>query len=336
MQKKRIMGCSFPVFIFAAVVIVGIILFGVIVGPIGQNLLPNLKFPSWLVVPQPEPSLPPEVVFHIGGFAVTNTIIAAWFSIVILVLFTWLAFRKSRLIPSRLQSLFELILAWLLNLCESVAGEKNGRRFFPVIATIFLFVLTNAWLSLLPFFNAVRVYTTQYPPPPVPLVADASGKIPFYGVPLFRSAGTDANLTLALAIVSFIFVTYFGIKLARKSFLGAFFNFGPFINALKDLFRGKVKSALGGMTFGFISIFVGLIELLTYFIRIISFTFRLFGNMTAGELLLGIIMFLVPWLVAPFFYGLELIIGVIQAFIFAGLTLVFAGLAVTSHSEEHA
>jgi F-type H+-transporting ATPase subunit a len=103
-------------------------------------------------------------------------------------------FRKSRLIPGRLQSLFESVLGWLLNLCESAAGEKNGRRFFPVVATIFLFVLMNSWLSLLPFFNAIIVHT------------------PEGDVPLFRGASTDANLTLALALVSFIFVTYFGIN----------------------------------------------------------------------------------------------------------------------------
>ena len=319
MQKKRVMGCSFPIFIFIALIIFLILLFGIVVGPIGQKLLPNLEFPDWLVVQTPHASLPPEAICHIGSFPITNTIIAAWFSIAFLVIFTWLAFRKAKIVPGRLQSLFEFILGWLFNLCESAAGEKNGRRFFPVVATIFLFVMMNSWLSLLPFFNAIIAFTSE-----------SHG-----GVPLFRGASTDANLTLALAIVSFIFVTYFGIKLASKSFFGTFFNFGPFIGALKNLCRGKIKAALSGMTFGAIAIFVGLIELLTYFIRIISFTFRLFGNMTAGELLLAIIMFLIPWMVAPFFYGLELIIGFIQAFIFAGLTLVFAAMAVTSHSEEH-
>ena len=240
-----------------------------------------------------------------------------------MVFFTWLAFRKSKLVPGRLQSLFEFAFGWVYNLCESVAGEKNGRRFFPIVTTIFIFVIMNSWLSLLPFFNAIVVH-----------VKEPDGVIT--SVPLFRGASTDANLTLALALVSCVFVTYFGIKLANKSFFGAFFNFGPFGHAMKDLFRGKVKSAFGGIMFGVIAIFVGLIELVTYFIRIISFTFRLFGNMTAGELLLAIIMFLVPWFVAPFFYGLELIIGFIQAFIFGGLTLVFATMAATPHSEEHA
>ena len=318
MPKKKVLGCSFPVFIVLAVIIFAILILGLLSGPIGQTLIPGLKFPHWLVVPQPVVSLPPEAIFHIGSFAVTNTIFSAWLTIIFLVAFVGLVFRKSKLIPGRLQSLAEWVLSWLLNLCESVAGEKNGRKFFPVVATIFLYVIVNSWMSLLPFFNAIVVHTSEG------------------DVPLFRNASTDANLTLSLALVSFIFVTYFGIRLAKSSFLKTFFNFGPFFHSLKDIFTGKVKSGFSGLMLGVVTIFVGLIELLTYFIRIMSFTFRLFGNMTAGELLLGIIMFLVPFFVAPFFYGLELIIGFAQAFIFGGLTLVFASMAMASHEEEHA
>jgi F-type H+-transporting ATPase subunit a len=317
-QKRGCLGCSFPVFIIILVIAIALLLIGFISGPIGSNLFPNIELPSWITISQPEPELPAEAVFHIGSFAVTNTIIASWLTIIFLVLFFWLVARKSKLIPGRLQALIELVLGWLLNLCESVAGEENGRKFFPVVSTIFLYVLLNAWLSLLPFFNAIIVHTHE-------------GEIP-----LFRGASTDANLPLALAIVSFIFVTYFGFKTLGFRFVESFFNFRPLGHNLKDVFRGKVKSGLGGLFLSIINLFVGFIEFIAYMIRLVSFTFRLFGNMTAGEILLAIVMFLIPYLIVPVFYGLELIIGVIQAFIFGGLTLVFATMAITPHSEEHA
>ncbi len=103
---------------------------------------------------------------------------------------------------------------------------------------------------------------------------------------------------------------------------------------MRHLFRGKLKAGLSGLFTGAINIFTGFLEGLSEFIRIISLTFRLFGNMTAGEILLLVAAFLVPWIFAIPFYGLELLIGFIQALIFGGLTLIFLILAVTPH-EEH-
>jgi len=314
MKKKGLLGCSFPVVIILFIVVFAVLILGLFTGPIGNNLF---HLPKWLVVSQPQVQLPSEPIFHILGFPVTNTIVSAWFTIIVLVLFFWLATRKSRLIPGRLQALVEAVLGWLLDLCKTVAGEKNGRRFFPVIATIFLFVLTNSWLGLLPFFGSIIVHTPE---------AD---------VPLFRNASTDANLPLALAIVSFCFVEYYGFKTLGFPYIKKFFNFGGFFHNAGLVIRGKIKSGFGGMVLGIVNAFIGFIELLSELIRLVSFTFRLFGNMTAGEILLVLIMFLIPWLVVPVFYGLELLIGVIQAFIFSGLTLVFVTMATTSHSEEH-
>jgi len=104
---------------------------------------------------------------------------------------------------------------------------------------------------------------------------------------------------------------------------------------LGQLIRGKVKSAVSAFLYGAIDIFVGALELLSEFVRIISFTFRLFGNMTAGEILLLMMAFLIPWIIPAIFYGLETFLGFVQAFIFAGLTLVFATMAVAAHETEH-
>jgi F-type H+-transporting ATPase subunit a len=132
--------------------------------------------------------------------------------------------------------------------------------------------------------------------------------------------------------MSFIFVESWGISsLGFRHYLGKFIQVGSVVNALKGLLRGKVLDALGGV----IQAFVGFIELLTEFIRLVSFTFRLFGNMTAGEVLLLIMAFLIPLIAAVPFYGLELLIGFIQALIFSGLTLGFAMIAVAPHEEGH-
>ena len=208
------------------------------------------------------------------------------------------------------------MLGWLYDLCRRVAGEENGRRFFPVVATIFLFVAFNAWLSLIPGFGSI-LFTT------------AEGE----HVHLLRGANTDINMPLALALVSFIFVEYCGLKTLGINYLKKFINAGHFFRSMGQLLKGRLRAGFSGLFTGVINIFVGLLEALSEFVRIISFTFRLFGNMTAGEILLLIAAFLVPWVFAIPFYGLELLVGFVQALIFSGLTLVFLTMAVTHHGE---
>ena len=311
-ESKKIVGMSKPVFIAVLLVILAVTIVSFLAGGIGQALF-GIEFPEWLTVKQPEPHLPPAPIFHIGGFAVTNTILTAWISITLLVLLFWAATRRMKLVPGRFQAIAESVIAYLYDFCTDIAGEKNGRKFFPLVATIFLFVITNALMNLIPGYNSV-------------LIDDGH-----HMVHLLRGANTDVNFPLALAVISFVMVEYWGLKtIGVFHYLGKFFNFGPLINSIKH-FR---KEGPMGVFNGFIAVFIGLIELMAEFIRIISFTFRLFGNMTGGEILLVSMLFLMPFLLALPFYGLELLVGFIQALIFAGLTLVFAHIAVTPHSEE--
>jgi F-type H+-transporting ATPase subunit a len=138
--------------------------------------------------------------------------------------------------------------------------------------------------------------------------------------PWFRSVNTDVNAPLAIAIFSFIFVEFWGLSSLGPGYLKKFFNFG-------NLFRGKPM--------GLIDVFVGLLEFVSELSRMVSFTFRLFGNVFAGEVLLLMMTFLVPFVLVNVFYGLELFVGLIQAFVFAMLTLVFAQTAVAGHGEGH-
>jgi F-type H+-transporting ATPase subunit a len=315
-KKKGCLGCAFPLAIGLVVVFLVLFVLSFMAGPLGSSMLGDFGLPAWITVDRPDPHLPAETVFHIFGFPITNSVLGAWITIIFLVAFSYGVTRRMKLVPGRLQALFEFLIGWVYDLCTQVAGEKNGRRFFPVVTTIFLFVGFNAWLALLPGFGSITIHTAE---------GEAH---------LIRAANTDINMPLALALVSFVFVEFYGLRSLGFRYLSKFFNFGEFNKGMKLLFKGKVKDSIFSIFTGAITIFTGLLEGLSELIRIISLTFRLFGNMTAGEILLMVVAFLIPWLFAIPFYGLELLIGFIQAIIFAGLTLIFLTTAVESHGEE--
>ncbi|OGO38637.1 MAG: ATP synthase F0 subunit A [Chloroflexi bacterium RBG_16_57_8] len=319
-KQRKLLGCSFPVLIGVILVVLALFVVGFLAGPIGKGMFPGVheSLPSFLKIEQPRVELPAETAFEIFGFPIANSVIATWFTILVLGLLVILVTRRTRLVPRRWQMLVEFGLGALLGFCQRVAGEKNGRRFFPVVATIFLFVFANAWLSLLPGFGSITIVNPEG-----------------HEVHLLRGANTDINTPLAIALVSFVSVAFFGLSSLGIGWLKNYFNFGKFFGGFGQLLRGNIKGAFGGIFIGIIDIFIGLVELLSMFIRIVSFTFRLFGNMTAGEILLLMASFLVPFLFALPFYGLELLVGIIQALIFSGLTLVFMTLAVATHGAEH-
>jgi F-type H+-transporting ATPase subunit a len=319
MLNKKILGLRLPVFIIALILVV-LLLVSFIGGPIGSKLLAmggiTFQLPDWAAVKTPQPELAAEGLFHIGSLPVTNTLLTTWITIIILLLVAILATRKMELKPGRLQVAFEFVVSTLLNLCESIAGPKYGRQVFPIVATIFLFVFINAWTSLIPGYGSITIGAEH--------------------LPLLRGANTDINVPLALALVAFFTVWFFGFKTSGLRYLGQFFQFKKFIQGFKDLGHGKIKSALGNFAFGAIDLVVGLLELISQFIRLVSFTFRLFGNMTAGEILLLSISFLVPWVLSIAIYGLEMLVGFVQALAFSLLTLIFTSMAVAGHeSEEH-
>jgi F-type H+-transporting ATPase subunit a len=311
------LGCATKIIVFSLVIILVLFAVGFVFGPLGASFF-GIKVPSFMAVPKPHIALPSERLFEVAGFPITNTLIAAWLSIIVLAVLFYVCTRKMKLIPGKLQNLAEMAVEALLSFVKSVAGEKHARLLFPVVATIFIYVITNAYLALLPFFGTI-------------VVTGQEGT----AVPLFRSANTDINVPLSIAVMSFIFVEFWGMKsLGAFRYLGEFFNFGQIGRGVKELFKGKIRPAITNIAFGFINLFVGMLEIFSHLIRIISFTFRLFGNMTAGEMLLLVSAFLIPLIFTIPFYGLELLIGFIQALIFAGLTLVFGTIAVAPMHEE--
>ncbi|MGC8838229.1 MAG: F0F1 ATP synthase subunit A [Anaerolineae bacterium] len=285
----------------------------------------------------------PEVVLHIGGFGITNTLLASWVTMLFLIVVSALATRRMELVPrSRLQNLYEMIIEGFYKMVEDVVGPEWARTFFPIVMTIFLFIVTSNWLGLTPLYGGFGVlehphegqqgYEVQWLGPVGILTGElATGTAEaaaeegheaaphgaeeassgYVLAPLFRSAATDLNTTIGLALISVILTQYFGLRAQGLKYLRKFFAFRP--NPM-----------------GLIETFVGLLELVSEFAKIISFSFRLFGNIFAGEVLLGVIAFLIPYVVSLPFYGLELIFGLIQAVIFMMLTVAFFKIAVSS------
>ena len=249
-----------------------------------------------------------------NNFSITNTLLSCWIASVVLVLIFALGARRASMVPGRFQNFCEIVIEGLLRFVEGTVGPQRSRMLFPVIATIFLFVLINAWIGLLPFYPALGFLT--------------GGKVEIH---LLRPAGTDINMPLALALVSFVFVEYLGLKMLGIGYLGKFVRVSSLVRGLKALGRFRMLEAFQGLLDFF---FVGPLEAFSEFVRLISFTFRLFGNMTAGEILVLVSAFLVPFVATVGVYGLELLVGFIQGLIFAGLTLVFAAIAMTDHEHE--
>ena len=306
-----LIGCSIPLvtFIILLVVIVPTSIFGIISGAFGKKL-----------IPAPTVELPASTIFHLGPLPVTNTILTSWITVAILVLIALFVTRRSKLIPGRLQGAVEAIIEWMYNFCKDVAGPENGRRFFPFVTTIFLFVLLNALLNLIPGFGSITF-------------TNAEGTFP-----LLRGANTDINTALGIALLAFIFIEFWGFKNNKFGYLKKFFNFSRGLKGWGQLFTGKFKSSIGNIMMGAIDTFVGFLEFFSELIRIVSFTFRLFGNMTGGEILILILFFLLGFAGLGFIqlgYVFEMLVGVVQALIFSGLTLVFATMAAEKHEGEH-
>lgn len=307
---------------------------------------------GFLLIKPPTPAiiLAPEHIFDIGPLEVTNTMFTSWVVVALVVVTAVLAGRAMSLVPSGLSGAIEAFVGGFYEFVENIVGEANARRFFPVIATIFFYVLVSNYVGLLPInfavgrtepgageIQAVFEQTsiagidiafipvqaddidTEEHEPLVPGEEEEHGSFSGLLAPYFRSVMTDINAPLALAIMSFIFVEYWAFSSLGLGYLKKFFAFG-------NLIRGRPM--------GIIDVFVGLLELISELIRMVSFTFRLFGNIFAGEVLLLMMSFLVPLVLINVFYGLELFVGLIQAFVFAMLTLVFAQTAVTAHDDH--
>ncbi len=262
-------------------------------------------------------SLAAEPIFHLGSFPVTNTLLVAWVIILFLVVVALVVRRKIKEIPAGLQNFVEAIFEGALNFMESITGDrKQARKFFPIVFTIFIFVILSNWIEVIPGLGTIGIWEEH------------GGKTIL--VPFIRSASADLNVTLAIAIVSVISTQIFGIMAI------GFGKYGKKFLPFGGLFKIKYGFLPVPSFNGFVMFFAGFLELIAELAKFISFSFRLFGNIFAGEVLLTVVSFLVPYIVPLPFLFLEFFVGFIQALVFSMLTLVFLKMAVTEHEhEEH-
>ncbi|MCD6289125.1 MAG: F0F1 ATP synthase subunit A [Anaerolineae bacterium] len=273
-------------------------------------------------VPLPTIQLPAEAIpgLSIFGFPITNTLLATLLADATLLLLVVLIRRKMEMIPSGLQNLAEWFIEMFYDLVEEIAGE-NARRFFPIFMTVLLFLLVANWWELAPGFDSIGIIQPAhgegmraYEIKNVGPLAILTPKLSAHGyvlVPFLRVAASDLNLPLALALIAVIYVQAVGVQALGFSYFRKFFNFSSLIDGL-----------------------VGMLELISELAKLISFSFRLFGNIFAGQVLLFVVPFLIPLLAALPFYGLELFVGFMQAFVFAILIVVFASMATVPHGEH--
>lgn len=244
-----------------------------------------------------EISIAAEELFHIGNFPVTNALLIGVLVSAGLIWMTQRVIKRLSAVPRGTQNVLEIIFEALLGLIESVTQDRNqAKKFFPLIATIFLFVLISNWAGLLPGLGTVGLWHE---------VENGHATI----IPFLRSTSADLNFTLGLSLITVLTVQFTGIAALGAVRYGKKFLISP-------LHKPYV---IGTM--------VGILELVSEIGKTISFTFRLFGNVFAGEVLLTVMLHLVPYLLPLPFMFLEIFVGFIQAVVFAMLTLVFLKMA---------
>jgi F-type H+-transporting ATPase subunit a len=261
-----------------------------------------------------------------SGFPITNALIMTVIVDLLLLLTILFGARNMQLVPRGFQNFVEFMVEGFYNFAQSI-DRKNVAKFFPLCASIFFFVLYSNYFALLPGVGSIGVCRVEHAAegeaaaaeehiPPSGTFASfpgycEDGKV----ISFLRAPSSDLNVTLAWALSAVFMIELFGFQALGLSYLTKFFNFKE-----------------GGMGF-----FVGILELVSEFVRIIAFAFRLFGNIFAGEVVLAVMAYLFAYLLPLPFYGLELFVAFMQAFIFSVLTLVFMSMATISHGghDEH-
>lgn len=268
-----------------------------------------------------ETTLYAEPVFHFGNFTVTNSLINSWIVVGIIIVLSLLIRFKLSTIPKGLQNYIEVILEGAYNLADSVTGSrKKTEKFIPIVLPLFTFILINNWLGLVPGVGTIG------------FVEKMHGENVF--VPYLRGATADLNTTLALSIMAIILTHIFGVLMTSSwKHFNRFIGLNLFLEIPRKIIKEKDFSIL---LVNPIKFFVGIIEIVGELAKVASLSFRLFGNVFAGEVLLGAMAAIFAFgLPIPFMF-LEVLVGVIQALIFALLTLVFLTVMSTEHEHEEA
>lgn len=259
-----------------------------------------------------------EPVLHFKNFTITNSLLTSWLAVIIIFFFALAIRLNIKKIPGKLQHVFEMVLEGAMSLCDQVTNNRKiTEKIFPFVFSLFVFILVNNWVGLLPFVPAIGFYEVP------------EGHKAF--VPLFRAGTADLNFTLAFALLMVLGSNIFGVLV-----IGIWKLFNKYVNieALGSIFT-KIKHDKSVLIVAPISFFVGLLELVGEMAKIASLSFRLFGNIFAGEVLLAAMAAIFIYILPGPFLFLEVFVGLIQALIFSLLTAVYFTIASEDHSEHH-
>lgn len=257
-----------------------------------------------------------EPIFHIGDFTVTNALLTSWVAVFLIILFSLIIRMKLKTVPGKFQAFIETVIEGAESLADQVTGSRAiTNKVFPLAIGIFFFVLFNNWIGILPVGGLGFI---------------EAGPEGSSFIPLFRSGTADINTTLALSIIAVIGSNLFGIFM-----VGAWKTLNKYVNirALGAI-PAKVRKEPTVLLVAPIMFFVGVLELIGEFAKVASLSFRLFGNVFAGEVLLAAMAAILAYILPLPFLGLEIFVGLIQALIISMLTLVYFTIAAQDHSEE--
>jgi len=254
-----------------------------------------IEFPPPAIVldlsPSTAPASAPMIYFHPS---ISSTILTMWIVMAFILLLAFLATRRMKMVPGRLQNAVEWAYEFGSDFAIGIGGEK-ARRYYPIFAGFFIFILFSNWSGLVP---------------------------PIGKIEQLRAPTSDVNVTIGLALTSFLIFESEGFRrLGPRGYLGKFFPIGEF------------RHGLGA---GLLAMYVGIIELFLEFVKPVTLSMRLFGNIYGGEVALAVITALTIAVIPVALVGLEALLNLIQALIFSVLTLMFIMIAIEGHeTEEH-
>lgn len=262
-------------------------------------------------------SIKPETVFYILGFPITNSLLTSYIVLALTIVLGLYFSANINSTSSKLVFFIRYVLTMLHDMFQTILGKLHEKA-FPLLVSFFFFILFSNWFGLLPGVGSITITPPVEKHVEVKEETDTHKKVAgeehveekaHSKIPLLRGTTADLNTTIALALVAFVMIQFYGF-----STLGVMGYSKKFINLTNP-----------------INFFIGILELVSEFSKILSFAFRLFGNIFAGEVLLGVIAFLVPVLASFPFLIMEVFVGLVQALVFSMLTGVFISSAVESH-----
>ncbi|MEK7574652.1 MAG: FoF1 ATP synthase subunit a [Patescibacteria group bacterium] len=263
-----------------------------------------------------EVTLYAEPIAHFGSFTITNALLTGWVTVIVIAVFIFAMRSRLREVPKGLQNFFEVILDGALSLCDQVTNSRKiSEKVFPLAFSVFTFIIVNNWFGLLPLggFGIIE-----------------NGEHGLAFIPFLRGGTADINTTIALAIMAVVGANLFGIFS-----IGTWKTFNKYVNlkALGSIFT-TIKKDPTVLVIAPVTFFVGILELIGEFAKVASLSFRLFGNVFAGEVLLMAMSAIFAYVLPIPFIFMEIFVGAIQALIFAILVLVYFTIASQDHDEH--